>query len=516
MLKKNFEQVWNQLRAKRPQFSDYLERITLDGIRGLQDLKVRFQYPVTVLAGPNACGKSTVLFAAACAYKRIKDDPYSGRYPSEVFPDVREYDMRAPVRMEFDYTVARGSQSMVWSRSRDKWNRSYFGRPRGDQPIRRTYLRTLANLTSPSEVRRFLQFSRGKLNQEQLPAEVVAFAHRILTCEYAQVSLLRGSAADRDMLHVRLQTPQHTEYSEFHMSAGERAILRLAKDVSQMQCAMVLIDEIEAGLHPFTQQHLMLELQRLALRNEIQFIVTTHSPAVLESVPAEARVFLERQDGVVKVRPPFRDIMQRALYGRPLDKLMILCEDEVAEAVIRGVLDELGPSLDWLSSNVEVGRDSGKAEFPGHVRTLAMLRQLESTLFVLDGDAGDAIQEMIQAAGMQAHAVQVLRLPGDQGPEQWVWDRMLASATELEGRLGVPPGRLQELLNRIGGIYAQAADKPRNIAKNRLISLCDELKMDASSIARAVARHESRHPGGSLKPFANELQDKLNDWRSRT
>ncbi len=325
MLKAHFEQVWNQLRAKRQEYRDYLERIRLDGIRGLSDLQVAFPYPVTVLAGPNACGKSTILFASACAYKRLKDNLLSGRYPSEVFPDLLNRDMRREVQMDFYYVAGGRSVSMRWSRSKGKWSRSYFGRKKGDQPQRITYLRTVANLTSPSEIRRYLQFSRAPLEEESLPASVLAFAHRILLFHYSEVKALRRRAMGPDLLFVLQEQPESASYSEFHMSSGERAVLRIAKEVSQLRNALVLMDEIEAGLHPFTQQHLMLELQRLALRNEIQFIVATHSPAVLESVPPEARVFLERIEGKVAVRRAYRDVLRRALYGRPLDKLIILC-----------------------------------------------------------------------------------------------------------------------------------------------------------------------------------------------
>ena len=37
-------------------------------------------------------------------------------------------------------------------------------------------------------------------------------------------------------------------YSELHMAAGERAILRLSKEITQLDGALVLIDEVEAGL----------------------------------------------------------------------------------------------------------------------------------------------------------------------------------------------------------------------------------------------------------------------------
>lgn len=89
------------------------------------------------------------------------------------------------------------------------------------------------------------------------------------------------------MLFVERDDADHPSYSEFHMSAGERAILRLSRDISTLHDALILIDEIEAGLHPYTQQVLMLELQRLALRQDLQIIVTSHSPFILESVPSE-------------------------------------------------------------------------------------------------------------------------------------------------------------------------------------------------------------------------------------
>ena len=80
------------------------------------------------------------------------------------------------------------------------------------------------------------------------------------------------------------------------MAAGERAILRLSKEITQLDGALVLIDEVEAGLHPWVQQLLMVHLQQLALRNDLQIIVTSHSPVVLESVPSNGRIFLDRDE----------------------------------------------------------------------------------------------------------------------------------------------------------------------------------------------------------------------------
>lgn len=47
---------------------------------------------------------------------------------------------------------------------------------------------------------------------------------------------------------------------------------------------IVLIDEVDMHLHPFWQQTVLLDLQKAFPK--VQFIVTTHSPQVLSSVPA--------------------------------------------------------------------------------------------------------------------------------------------------------------------------------------------------------------------------------------
>ena len=46
----------------------YLRSIEINGIRGWNGEEIRFGFPVTVIAGENGTGKSTIIKAAACAY----------------------------------------------------------------------------------------------------------------------------------------------------------------------------------------------------------------------------------------------------------------------------------------------------------------------------------------------------------------------------------------------------------------------------------------------------------------
>ena len=115
--------------------------------------------------------------------------------------------------------------------------------------------------------------------------------------------------------------------------------------------------------------------------------MTTHSPVVLDSVPPEGRIFLERDAATLDVTrtPACRDIFQKALYGQSTDRLSILCEDEVAEGVILGVLDVLNYRNGTRHDDFVVGRDTGSDEFRGHIHAFGKFGKLAGFVFVLDG-----------------------------------------------------------------------------------------------------------------------------------
>ena len=62
MIERRLSDLWGQLQGKKPHLPHFLAEIHLEGIRGIDELRIVFDYPVTVVAGGNASGKSTVLF----------------------------------------------------------------------------------------------------------------------------------------------------------------------------------------------------------------------------------------------------------------------------------------------------------------------------------------------------------------------------------------------------------------------------------------------------------------------
>lgn len=524
-LKHELETIWTQLRSQKPGRPNSLEEIQLKGIRGIKDLRIPLPFPVTVLAGPNGCGKSTVLFALASAY-RDKDAGKRSYSPAVLFPDFRPKktgnestisDGMAPVEINFSYVANNERLSMKWARKGKNWSRSFFGKKGGSQPERALYLRTLANLSNPSEVRSVLQLANGNYKTETVDASNIAFAQRILDYRYAKLSVI--SEGLKSLLFAERENEKFSSdvrYSEFHMSAGERSVLRLSIDISMVHNALVLIDEIEAGLHPFIQQLLMLELQRLALRNQLQVVVTTHSPVILETVPPDARVFLERiEDNVIR-REPYRDIIQKALYGGSQDKLSIICEDEEAEAFIRGVLDYLGSEINFFQDDIQVGRDTGKDQFPSHLEALAKFHKLADMVFILDGDArssgvGPRMEARAESMGQYA---KVLYLPGNESPEAWGWEAVKKDFVTYAKFLGLTPENLQKQINHYDNLYSSATDSPSAISKNKFYSFARQTAHEVKDIIRFIGKAEAEMGAGEVREFVNRLQDIIKAWRS--
>ncbi len=513
LIDRELRDAWEALRANGRDRENALLEVRVKRLRNVEDLRVSFEYPVSVLAGPNASGKSTLLFACACAYQV---PGAAGFLPGRLFPN---FDSRQPPtladatqrsELEFHYLDHGERRSMVWGRSKS-WRRRFVGSAGASQPAREVYLRTLANLTNPSAVPGILQRRGRPIRTDALSPELLVFAHRILPWRYRKLTLISARPTG-DLLFAELDDAARTGYSEFHMSSGERSILRISKDISHLKDALVLIDEVDTGLHPYTQQQAMLELQRAALRRNLQVIVASHSAVILDSVPPDARIFLDRDrvTGHVHRAPLYRDLFQKALYGQSRDRLSILCEDDVAEGVIRGVFDVLNVTLGIRHEDVIVGRNTGRNEFAGHVRTLGKFGKLGDFILVLDGDSRDLERTLQTTAAEYGQHVRPLFLPGSGSPEQWLWDSIRRRPADYASRLGLNAADLERTLGDLERLAAGAV-RERDKAKAAMGMLADQLGRTVPDAARIVGHREAE--ANAMPELLAALTEQITTWR---
>ena len=488
--------------------SHFLTQVRLQGIRGIDDLAVGFISPVVAIAGGNASGKSTLLAAIACAY-RVPGARHGDFLPTTLFADYRPRrgtyrDVRGPAAIEFEYSTPNGGRAMRWRRT-SGWRKTFYGRRSAPQPERPVHMHVTRNLDDPAEVRDSVAgMTRGRSATKERPLTLweTDFAEKMLPFKYSRVTNLARDG--HSLLFARQKGG--AAYSELHMAAGERAILRLSQEIAHLRDALVLIDQVEAGLHPWVQQLLMLRLQELAVLNGLQVIVTTHSPVVLESIHPLGRVFLERDaQGRVEAVEPYRDIVQDALYGRVRNALSLLCEDDTAEAILHGVFDLLLPRLRIRRECVRIGRDADASEFPRRAAAFVKFGEIDNFVFVLGGDRRDTGVEakIADRAGRKATAV---FLPGADAPAVWMWGLLRSRLEATAGHLQVKADELADRMNHLDAVYDRAAEGPSAIAEAKLRNLAESLGWDATDLCQVVARVEAGRPGGECQALMKELE----------
>lgn len=107
----------------------------------------------------------------------------------------------------------------------------------------------------------------------------------------------------------------------------------------------------------------------------------------------------------------------------------------------------------------------------------------------------------------------MLFLPGDDGPEAWVWQQMQQNAQDTARELIINKDDLANRLTRLDSIYNSASDSPAEIAKNKLYDLSEQLNRNTSDICRIVSRLETRKSESKIQPLVEEIEGILIKWR---
>ena len=375
-----------------------LDAIEINGIRGWSGQHIDFPFPIVALVGENGAGKSTVLQAAASIYR---GEPKRMKFASSFFPDTPwERIERASIK----WWVREGHTS------REGSVRKESTRWRGNPDRRERHVENI-DLSRIQPVSARVGYSRLAKPQHKEASAVTFDAERltrlsgILGKKYEIASM---ALTDFDPSRsVPVIANKGVRYSGFHSGAGETTMVELLKsDIPQY--SMVLIDEIETSLHPRSQRRLMRDLADICRTREIQIIISTHSPYILDELPEEARLYIwEGVAGreIMKGVSPEFAMTKMDLEQHP--ECDVYVEDEVAQTMLREIIiahsqNVVNRCLIVPFGGASVGQALGQMvcndRFPRPTRVY------------LDGD--------------QPNAPGCINLPGGDAPERVVFEAM--------------------------------------------------------------------------------------------
>ena len=386
-------------KVRKENYGQYLLKSSIEKVRGFTNESIKYDFPVTALIGPNGSGKSSVLGAAGCAYKSIKPSIF---FPKSAIGDETmsgwkvEYEIidkalksKQPVKRTSNFRQAK------WVR-RDVVDRKvlFFGIertvPAGEKP-------RFKKLMSSSYIH------TGNL--DDLPLETAKQIEHILG---KSVDGFKTINIEHNDVFFIGKTRQN-QYSEFHFGAGESSIIRM---ISQIELApknsLILIEEIENGLHPVATRRMVEYLIDVAERKSIQSIFTTHSDYALSPLPNEgiwACIDGKLRQGKLSVEA------LRAVAGRVDKKLAIFVEDEFAKHWVDCILREhLASDYEQIEVHAVAGDGNAVKIHNSHVANPAISFQ---SLCIIDGDSQ---QTEDKDSG-------IIRLPGSQ-PETEVFNNI--------------------------------------------------------------------------------------------
>lgn len=410
-------------------YGSYLRRVTLKKVRGFKDRAVAFDFPVTALIGPNGGGKSTILGAAGLAYKDIAPGTFfakSGKYDASMKEWVIEYELierklnpRLPIQRTASFPQL-------------KWNRKAVDRPVLDFGVSRTV---------PATERRELVKAIGNkfvaAHEVALADPVIDAVEKILGKEMKGCNRLSVDAQGRATLFAA-SNPDGSEYSEFHFGAGEASVIRIVSAVEEAPVGtLILIEEIENGLHPVATQRMVEYLMDVANRKSCQVIFTTHSNDALAPLPSRA-IWSAYKGEVLQGKLDIRAL--RTITGQINASLAIFVEDEFAEMMVATILR--------YYQNIEM--DAVKIHAMGGVAPAVAVNSQHNldptatfpSVCLVDGDQVDSVDPVKR----------VYALPGSGSPESHVFDTVLERIDHLAARLAVSmqlPTSAQERVKQV-------------------------------------------------------------------
>ena len=437
--------------------------IKLNDFRQFNNKEIYLGKFLTVLAGRNSTGKSTILGVLANSGELKKKDGTTyagGQFRAEfgeIFHGSKKYDASGSDRIKIDI-VDNNDNLVDYRQFRTAWQNDN-GKDRFrviPSKILEDGKKTEAKMQIPVI---YLGLSRlfpiGEANEDKITPKSMVFPDDDQKAwfveKYTEILSLYDNIADINKYSIGETDKKKgvgietDKYDYLTNSSGQDnlgqilmgilSFKNLKKNKTEWTGGLLLIDEIDATLHPAAQKRLIDLLIKEARENDIQVVVTTHSSDLLRQICTksahndikknnniELYYFTNANRHLEMKRNPSYSSIENDLFVQSIlqnsNKIKVYSEDDENRWFIRKLVPEYLSYVELL--DVTIGCNQLLNLYNGDVLYFG------NVLIVLDGDVQDKNMEVLP----EKLRKNIVKLPGSERPEEVIYNYILSLDSE--------------------------------------------------------------------------------------
>jgi len=171
--------------------------------------------------------------------------------------------------------------------------------------------------------------------KQQRKSEVLAFVRSLPEQNILDLTFLTGPRGEVMLQLTESFGGNAQTYEAALLSDGTLRVLAVAAALhSVSEGALVVIEEIDNGVHPTRAKLLLDNIQRVARERKLRVLLTTHNPALLDAIPVDAI-----PDVVACYRDPEEGDSRLVSLRELQDYPELVAQGPVGQLVTRGILE---------------------------------------------------------------------------------------------------------------------------------------------------------------------------------
>lgn len=165
--------------------------------------------------------------------------------------------------------------------------------------------------------------------------EILSFIQSLPEQDIAGLDFLQGLRGEVMVQLIETFSGEPRRYEAALLSDGTLRVLAIASAMlSAPEGSLVVIEEIDNGVHPSRARHLLERIQAVAERRQLRVLLSTHNPAMLDALPDKAV-----PDVVFCYRDPVGGDSRLVRLGSLPDGPELLIQDTLGRLMTSGALE---------------------------------------------------------------------------------------------------------------------------------------------------------------------------------